>query len=482
MSDVTFSIEAIVDDAVANVKNFGASMNQTANNGVNNFRQLNRAFGLLNKGVQEVEAAFKFARDEAEKLGRVDVATNIDAAKDSFAGLADILVQVPIGGRDFLQWMGDAAAGAENLAHLVGALAIQFQLNTGAIDQATAKLQLDAMLTDEVAAKKNALAAATKSVSDKLVESDAAYNNSTAAAGAMQGALDRVKASQDKVKDGADAQAKAENDAATAQANLKSNQDGWLGSTADQAEAALKKAGASAGEYAAGLQAIDNALGTHKAVDAQQQQDIDNLTQRYVDGKISVEAYNSGLQDIEAVYMPKASSAMDLGKEHLIEFGTKGIDPITGKLLNNLQPAFLTGSGAASDFGKELKKQSDPGGNMYVYAVGMDILIAKAKDLKNALGAIPELPGGGGSGSGNGSVAGVRDSGGPGVAGSTYLIGTGAQPELFTPSTNGTFTPNGGGSESGGGGNLNIYIGGELIYTINQREARARGDNTVQVN
>lgn len=34
-----------------------------------------------------------------------------------------------------------------------------------------------------------------------------------------------------------------------------------------------------------------------------------------------------------------------------------------------------------------------------------------------------------------------RDSGGSGIAGETYMIGTGAQPELFTPSTNGTFTP-----------------------------------------
>ncbi len=35
-----------------------------------------------------------------------------------------------------------------------------------------------------------------------------------------------------------------------------------------------------------------------------------------------------------------------------------------------------------------------------------------------------------------------RDSGGPGAAGQSYLIGQGAQPELFTPSTSGTFTPN----------------------------------------
>ena len=35
-----------------------------------------------------------------------------------------------------------------------------------------------------------------------------------------------------------------------------------------------------------------------------------------------------------------------------------------------------------------------------------------------------------------------RDSGGAGIAGTPYMIGTGAQPEAFIPSTNGTFIPN----------------------------------------
>lgn len=35
----------------------------------------------------------------------------------------------------------------------------------------------------------------------------------------------------------------------------------------------------------------------------------------------------------------------------------------------------------------------------------------------------------------------LRDSGGPGVAGDPYMIGTGAQPELFIPDTAGTFIP-----------------------------------------
>ena len=35
-----------------------------------------------------------------------------------------------------------------------------------------------------------------------------------------------------------------------------------------------------------------------------------------------------------------------------------------------------------------------------------------------------------------------RDSGGPGFAGTPYMIGTGAQPEMFIPKTSGTFVPN----------------------------------------
>ncbi len=49
---------------------------------------------------------------------------------------------------------------------------------------------------------------------------------------------------------------------------------------------------------------------------------------------------------------------------------------------------------------------------------------------------------------------GSRDSGGYGMAGTPYMIGTGAQPEMFIPSTNGTFKPNAGGM----GNTYNITI------------------------
>jgi TP901 family phage tail tape measure protein len=41
-----------------------------------------------------------------------------------------------------------------------------------------------------------------------------------------------------------------------------------------------------------------------------------------------------------------------------------------------------------------------------------------------------------------GGALGWQDDGGPGTAGVPYMIGTGAQPEMFIPQTNGTFVPN----------------------------------------
>lgn len=63
---------------------------------------------------------------------------------------------------------------------------------------------------------------------------------------------------------------------------------------------------------------------------------------------------------------------------------------------------------------------------------------------------------GGNTTGGNHAGGGGRDSGGFGVAGVEYMIGTGAQPERFTPSTNGYFTPNA--DKKGAGGATTIII------------------------
>jgi TP901 family phage tail tape measure protein len=72
-----------------------------------------------------------------------------------------------------------------------------------------------------------------------------------------------------------------------------------------------------------------------------------------------------------------------------------------------------------------------------------------------------------------------QDSGGSGFAGMPYLIGSGAQPELFVPSTNGTFIPNadkmmGGGDTYNVNINANTYEGGQNAARGFEEEMRLR--------
>lgn len=73
------------------------------------------------------------------------------------------------------------------------------------------------------------------------------------------------------------------------------------------------------------------------------------------------------------------------------------------------------------------------------------------------------------------AFGGSRDSGGMGNAGEAYLIGTGAQPELFIPSSQGSFYPAG----QYGGGNLNanitLNLDGQVIYQTMQNIAMGGG-------
>jgi transposase-like protein len=69
----------------------------------------------------------------------------------------------------------------------------------------------------------------------------------------------------------------------------------------------------------------------------------------------------------------------------------------------------------------------------------------------------------------------TRDSGGPVVAGTSYLIGGGKAPEIFTPGASGFVTPGGGGG--GGGVTQNIYI----THPLGTPDAIARAVGDAQV-
>jgi hypothetical protein len=69
----------------------------------------------------------------------------------------------------------------------------------------------------------------------------------------------------------------------------------------------------------------------------------------------------------------------------------------------------------------------------------------------------------------------TRDSGGPVVAGQSYLIGGGKAPEIFTPGASGFVTP---GGAAGGGHVTNIYI----TQPLGTADAIARAVADAQVN
>jgi TP901 family phage tail tape measure protein len=68
-----------------------------------------------------------------------------------------------------------------------------------------------------------------------------------------------------------------------------------------------------------------------------------------------------------------------------------------------------------------------------------------------------------------------RDTGGPGSAGEAYMIGSGAQPEMFIPNTDGYFIPNADRMMDGG-----VQVGSVVIYANSRAEGAAAADGFMQ--
>lgn len=144
-----------VSGALANVATAGQSMGgagaavaagmQVARTGLAAMAQAAQA-GTMVLGM--LVGAFDQAEKAAERYGNVKVADQIDRMKTSVDNAIGALVDLPIAGKNVLQWMGDAADGAGNLAKLMGALAIQFELVTGQITQQEAATKVAKLAND----------------------------------------------------------------------------------------------------------------------------------------------------------------------------------------------------------------------------------------------------------------------------------------------------------------------------------------------
>lgn len=191
---------------------------------------------------------------------------------------------------------------------------------------------------------------------------------------------------------------------------------------------------------------------------------IQRLNELLAAGHITQETYNRAVEAAQDT-LDKAAEEQNT----FLEQANRNVQDILGKGINDvLDKGFKEGAKSALDAFTDMLRQ------MAIQALAAQI----AKKIFGGEG----MGSGGGWASALGSLfGGSRDSGGRGRAGMAYMIGTGAQPEMFIPDSAGEFVPAG---AMAGGGRItqNIYVQGR----VDQRSARqleleaARRQNTAR--
>jgi hypothetical protein len=105
--------------------------------------------------------------------------------------------------------------------------------------------------------------------------------------------------------------------------------------------------------------------------------------------------------------------------------GTAALGGLDGAIQSNIANMNALGYAATTTGSIIMKMGMDSG--------GYKAPTAPKKQTYGGVGGIPPVTG----------LPPWQDNGGPGIAGQAYMIGTGAQPEMFVPNTNGTFIPKG---------------------------------------
>lgn len=156
-----------------------AKLDDWADNIQLDMKRIKNATGLVTQGFEIYGKVIETVRGSAERLGRTDLPNALDQAAFSGQRLADSLMDIKVpttgltaifpqlvgtvkdltGGmidlrsRSVIDWFTDAANGANNLFHVIGALGIQFKISTGQISYEAGAKELNAMMTDYAAEK-----------------------------------------------------------------------------------------------------------------------------------------------------------------------------------------------------------------------------------------------------------------------------------------------------------------------------------------
>lgn len=281
-------------DAGEEVDSLGDDMDGAADSGsdfgggLDKLMELSGGFGKITKiagaEVRMLGEAFDFAEQEADRLGRSDVADKIRQMKVDVGDFKDALLQLPIPlisfpgveARSFLDWMGDAAQGLSNIVDLAGAVGVQFQLATGQITQ------------------------------EQAIQ---AINDLTGETERLAAAADEVAAANARAAQNADAQ--RWNGLADAYGRVKAESEAAAAAVASTEAANAAAAAASASAQAAAQQSLDErttgyydlATALRDATAAQlAQTEIDQITELRKKGVITLEEEKTAIEAVGLAY------------------------------------------------------------------------------------------------------------------------------------------------------------------------------------
>lgn len=303
-------------------------------------------------------------------------------------------------GARLIPWLDGAAQGFLNLVKTGGALYLQFALMTGIITQQEAAAKAAALANDDLAGYLFGVDDASSEVTASAGDAAAAQMALAEAADTEAMAMDGAAASTNTLAVNHDAAVKALERLQAAQAT-------WASGVGQDVINALNEAGVEGREYEAALIAIDEQLGTSFAQDAEKKKKLDELTQAYKDGKISIDEYKAGLNLLYAKDMPETQAAF----------------------------------AGARDRAGELSDKLDRLANRRVQIFIEEVYTAQQQTIRGNAGS---TPGGG------------RAAGGPVEAGTAYVVGEDG-PEIFVPQQSGAIVPNHQVSNYMGGVTINVY-------------------------
>lgn len=418
---------------------------------------------LLEKGSTGIKAL----GEEADKTGQVmsgralqaqrDFEVGIDNVQDHVQGLTYTLSNEALpaltsyldafDGR--LSLFGEMKAAIDaNVMSWGDEARIGFEVQTGLLSVEDATHQVDQAMQVSIDRKTADIAALTnwRDETDKAAAAESALGSSTTG---TNSALDTSTTK-------GDAYAQSMNDSAAAVEALQKKQEGWAGQTATSVVSALEQAGVKGQAYADALGAVDTALGTNKAADAQHQKDIDTITEQYAKGQISVEQFQAALTKMSNEDSPAAIKAHQDEAAALDELHRHQAT-LTSTLTVDFPNAYRIGTQAIQSYSESLDQQNKDGGPVYSYIIGLSKIEDAAKRAAQAVKDIPALPGGGAAGAGAGPQGHVNATGAdytvpPGYPGESWNLGTASSGEKVK------ITPVGGNSSVSKTDNMNITI------------------------